>query len=298
VCETSGIYPTRCRALDLFTLKAGEPLMTSPTSDDTALPREKSERTITVRGIETHLFEAGSPTAPPLLYLHGTYLGNLWLEYHQRLAQHFHLFAPDTPGFGLTQRPDWMRDMSDYILYFRDLLDTLGLERPSIVGHSLGGWMGVEIAVWFPERVGKLVLSNAAGIRVKGSLIADLFAMNPQELFTTVFEDPAAGAPLIPAEMSFDYIIDQFRQRTTLASLAWNPRYDPKLERRLERVQCPTLILWGEHDRLIPAVYAERYQQLIAGSKRVTLQGTGHMPMFEKPAEWSEAITTFLLTAD
>lgn len=272
--------------------------MTTSTTSDTAVPREKSERTINVRGIETHLFEAGSPAAPPLLYLHGTNLGNLWLEYHQRLAQHFHLFAPDTPGFGLTQRPDWMRDMSDYILYFRDVLDTLGLDRPNIVGHSLGGWMGVEVAVWFPERVGKLVLSNAAGIRVKGAPAADLFAMNPQELFTTVFDDPAAGAPLIPAEMSFDYIIDQFRQRTTLASLAWNPRYDPKLERRLERVQCPTLIIWGENDRLIPAVYGERYQQLIAGAKRVTLQGTGHMPMFEKPAEWSEQITTFLLTDD
>lgn len=268
--------------------------MTATTSD-TAAPRDKIERTVNVRGIETHLFEAGPQTAPPLLYLHGTFLGNLWLGYHQRLAQRFHLFAPDTPGFGLTQRPDWMRDMSDYTLYFRDLLDTLGLEKPIFVGHSLGGWMAAEVAVWFPERVHKLVLSNAAGIRVKGSPIADLFAMNPQELFAAVFDDPSAGAPLIPAEMGFDYIIDQFRQRTTLASLAWNPSYDPKLEHRLARVQCPTLVIWGEHDRLIPAVYGERYQQLIAGAELVTLRGTGHMPMFEKPAEWSEQITTFLL---
>ncbi|HEY7350945.1 MAG TPA: alpha/beta hydrolase [Ktedonobacterales bacterium] len=269
--------------------------MTSPTSD-TAVSRERIERTITVRGIETHLFEGGSPTAPPLLYLHGTSLGNLWLEYHQRLAQRFHLIAPDIPGFGLTPRPDWMRDMSDYILYFRDLLDTLELKQAIFVGHSLGGWMAVEVAIWFPEHVSKLVLSNAAGIRVKGSPTANLFAMNPQELFATVFDDPSAGAPLIPAEMNFDYIIDQFRQRTTLASLAWNPHYDPKLERRLERVQCPTLILWGETDRLIPAAYGERYQQLIPEAKLITLRGTGHMPMFEKPAEWSEQITTFLLS--
>jgi pimeloyl-ACP methyl ester carboxylesterase len=268
--------------------------MTSSTSD-TAVHSEKIERTVNVRGIETHLLEAGAPDAPPLLYLHGTYLGNLWLEYHQRLAERFHLFAPDIPGFGLTERPDWMRDISDYVLYLRDLLDTLGLAQPIIVGHSLGGWMAVEVAVWFPERVGKLVLSNAAGIRVKGSPIANLFAMNPQELFLTVFDDPSAGAPLIPAEMSYEYLIDQFRQRTTLASLAWNPHYDPKLERRLERVQCPTLVLWGATDRLIPAVYGERYHQLIVGSKLVTLQGTGHMPMFEQPAKWSEQITTFLL---
>lgn len=269
--------------------------MTSPSG--TGIPTEKTERTVNVRGLETHLFEAGAASAPPLLYLHGTSLGNLWLEYHQRLAERFHLFAPDIPGFGLTERPDWMRDMSDYLLYLRDLLDALGLERPAIVGHSLGGWMAVELAVWFPERVGKLVLSNAAGLRIKGSPKAHLFAMNPQELFLTVFEDPAAGAPLIPAEMSHDYIIDQFRQRATLASLAWNPDYDPKLERRLERVQSPTLVLWGANDRLIPAVYGERFHELIAGSRLVTLQGTGHMPMFEQPAKWSQAITAFLLDA-
>ncbi len=268
------------------------------TTSEAAISGERMERTVNVRGIETHLFEAGSPGAPPLLYLHGTFLGNLWLEFHRALAQHFHLIAPDTPGFGLTQRPDWMRDMSDYVLYFRDLLDTLGLERPIIVGHSLGGWMAVEVAVWYPERVSKLVLSNAAGIRVKGSLIANLFAMNPQELLAACFDDFSAAAPLIPSEMGFDYIIDQFRQRTTLASLAWNPHYDPKLERRLERVQAPTLVIWGENDRLIPPVYGERYQQLIAGAKLVTLKGTGHMPMFEKPAEWSEAITKFLLAED
>lgn len=64
------------------------------------------ERTIEVQGIPTHLFEAGPDSAPALLYLHATHLGNLWLEYHNLLACDFHIFAPDTPGFGLTERPD------------------------------------------------------------------------------------------------------------------------------------------------------------------------------------------------
>src|SRR5579863_6545059 len=165
-----------------------------------AAPLAKVERTITVQGIATHIFEAGPPTAPPLLYLHGTSLGNLWLEFHQALSQHFHIFAPDTPGFGLTDRPDWMRDMSDYVLYFRDLLDALGLDKPLLVGHSLGGWMAAEIAVWYPERVKKLVLSNAVGIRVKGTPILDLFAMNIQEVAAASFDNPAAALPLMPAE--------------------------------------------------------------------------------------------------
>ncbi len=271
--------------------------MTIPEAPRAAIEGERIERTVSVQSIETHLFEAGNPTAPPLLYLHGTYLGNLWLDFHTTLSRHFHIFAPDTPGFGLTLRPDWMRDMSDYILYFRDLLNVLGLDKPAIIGHSLGGWMAAELAIWYPERVGKLVLSNAAGIRVKGSPIANLFAMNPQEILAVCFDDPMAAFPLIPPEVNVDYLLDQYRQRMTLASLAWNPNYDPKLERRLVWIACPTLIIWGEHDRLIPQVYGDVLQQRIPGAKLVKLPDTGHMPMFEKHAEWAQHIAEFLLAS-
>src|SRR6266566_4891806 len=158
-----------------------------------AAPVEKVERTVTVQGIATHLFEAGPTGAPALLYLHGTFLGNLWLEFHQALSQRFHLFAPDIPGFGLTERR---------------------------------GWMAAELVVWYPERVKKLVLSNAVGIRVKGTPIAHIFAMNPQELLSASFDNFAAAMPLMPSEMNADYLLSQYRQRTTLASLAWNPGYD------------------------------------------------------------------------
>src|SRR5437868_4290008 len=154
-------------------------------SDETssaAPPIAKTERTLDVRGIATHMFEAGSPAAPALLYLHGSSLGNLWLDFHNHLSQRFHVFAPDIPGFGLTERPHWMCDMSDYILYFRDLLDALALDSVLLVGHSLGGWMAAEVSIWYPERVDKLVLANSGGIRVKGSPIGNLFAMNPQEV--------------------------------------------------------------------------------------------------------------------
>ena len=184
--------------------------------------------------------------------------------------------------------------MSDYVLYFRDLLDTLGLDKTIVAGHSLGGWMALELAIWYPERVKKLVLSNATGIRVKGSPIADLFAMNPQELVMASFDNLAAAMPQMPAEFNTDYLLSQYRQLTTLASLAWNPAYDPKLERRLERISCPTLIVWGQNDRLISSVYSDTFHRLIANSELVKLEGTGHMPMFEKPDEWCSVIQQFL----
>lgn len=268
--------------------------MTTDEAAGAATTLERPERTLNVRSISTHLFEAGDPSAPPVLYLHGTFLGNMWLDFHLALARHFHVFAPDIPGFGLSERPDWMRDMSDYVLYLRDLLDALGLEKAALVGHSLGGWMAAELAVWYPERVDKLVLANAVGIRVKGSPIGDLFAMNAQEMMMASFDDFSAAAPLVPAEVNVDFLVGQYRQLTTLASLAWNPSYDPKLERRLERIRCPTLIVWGENDRLVPPAYAQAFQRAIPGSEVVMLRGTGHMPMFEKPQEWSEVVSDFL----
>ena len=154
--------------------------------------------------------------------------------------------------------------------------------------------MAAEIAVWYPERVKKLVLSNAAGIRVKGTPITDLLAMNAQELVATCFDNVIAALPLLPAEFNVDYLLAQYKERTTLATLAWNPGYDPKLERRLAGVKCPTLIIWGKNDRLIPAAYADEFHRLIPHSKLVMLDGTGHMPMFEIYEEWSRAIYDFL----
>src|SRR5260370_29254900 len=111
--------------------------MTSDEASSVATPIEKVERTVDVRGIATHMFEAGPPTAASLLYLHDHGLGNLWLEYHQSLAQSFHSFAPDIPGYGFTGRPDWLRAMSDFLLFFRDLLEQLRLEQALRAGPSL-----------------------------------------------------------------------------------------------------------------------------------------------------------------
>ena len=154
--------------------------------------------------------------------------------------------------------------------------------------------MAAEIAVWYPERVKKLVLSNAAGIRVKGSSIADIFAMNAQELIAACFDNPMAAMPLMPAEFNVDFLLVQYKERTTLASLAWNPSYDPKLERRLASIKCPTLVIWGANDRVIPPVYGDTFHRQIANSRLVKLEGTGHMPMFEKHEEWARSICEFL----
>ncbi len=118
--------------------------------------------------------------------------------------------------------------------------------------------------------------------------------MNPQELLAACFDDFTAALPLLPTEMNVAYMIQMYKERSTLASLAWNPHYDPKLARRLQSVNCPTLVIWGENDRLIPAVYGTTFHELIPGSRLVMLTGTGHMPMIEQPAAWAQHIGNFL----
>ena len=108
------------------------------------------------------------------------------------------------------------------------------------------------------------------------------------------FDNFAAAAPLMPAEFNTAYLLSQYRQLTTLATLAWNPSFDPTLERRLERINGPTLIVWGQTDRLIPQVYGDTWHRLIVQSELMMLEGTGHMPMFEKPGEWCSVIREFL----
>ena len=124
--------------------------------------------------------------------------------------------------------------------------------------------------------------------------MADFFALSPQRLLETCFENLAAAAPLIPPEINTDYFVRLYAERTTLAALAWNPHYDPRLGRRLQRLRCPTLVIWGALDRLIPPVYGQEWQRLIPGAQLVVLEGTGHMPMFELPQQWADPICSFL----
>ena len=130
--------------------------------------------------------------------------------------------------------PDWLDGFDDLVIHYDTLLDALELERVHLVGYSLGGWIAAEFAVFHPRRLASLTLITPAGLRVPGRPQGDLFAMDPEALFMAFFNDPANAAEILPDLESLDEIEHQFGEMATLARLAWNPRFDPKLERRLE----------------------------------------------------------------
>jgi pimeloyl-ACP methyl ester carboxylesterase len=234
----------------------------------------------------------------PTLHLHGAGLTRMWLPYHELLSRSVDLIAPEHPGFGETEMPEWLDGFDDLVIHYDSLLDALELERVHLVGYSLGGWIAAEIAVFHPRRLESLTLVTPIGLRIPGKPVGDVFAMDPETLFMTMFNDPTNAPQILPDIESLDEIEHQFGEMATLARLAWNPRFDPKLERRLERVSCPTLVVRAEHDRLVPDEMAERYAELIDGARIETVPGTGHALVVEQPEKTADVISSFIQESD
>jgi pimeloyl-ACP methyl ester carboxylesterase len=231
---------------------------------------------------------------PPTLYLHGAGLTRMWLPFHECLSQSLDLTAPEHPGYGETAMPEWLDGFDDLVIHYDSLLDALELERVHLVGYSLGGWIAAEMAVFCPKRLESLTLITPIGLRVPGKPVADLFAMDPEVLFSTFFNDPANAPQVLPDFESLDEIEHQFGEMATLARLAWNPRFDPKLERRLARVDAPALVVKAENDRMVPGELADRYAELIGGARVETVPGTGHALIVEQPEKTADVVTSFI----
>lgn len=243
-----------------------------------------------VRGVRTHVMRGGR--GRPLLVLHPEFAARTWFPYHDALAAHFHVIAPDHPGFGDSPCPDWVDGVDDLVLHYVDLLDALALERVSVVGTSLGGWIAAALAVAHPERLDRLVLAAPAGVRVEGVDRYDYFANPIEETLRRLFHDPARAAQLLPTEYGAEVVVRGYHEFTTLARLSWNPYlYDPKLQQRLPRVRTPTLIVWGDADAVLPPAHGQAFATLIPSATLERLPACGHLP----PLERTEAFATLAI---
>jgi pimeloyl-ACP methyl ester carboxylesterase len=247
---------------------------------------------INVGGLQVAYRRKG--TGPATLYLHGGGLTRMWLPFYEALSGSLDLIVPEHPGYGETEMPDWLDGFDDLVIHYDTFLEALSLERPHLVGASLGGWIAAELAVFYPRRFRSLTLVTPIGLRVLGKPLADIFAMPPEEVVARIFNDPAKAADFLPDAESLEEVEHQFGEAATLARLAWNPRFDPKLGRRLLRVACPTLVVGADEDRLVPYEMSERYAELIPDSRLETVRGASHGLIVEQPAETAAFITDFI----
>ncbi len=261
-----------------------------------------TQEILRLNGAPVQMLRGGS--GPPLLYLHSAGGEVVWMPFHERLAGDFEVFAPAHPGFGMSEGLDRIDTMEDLVIHYLDLLDLLGLERVNVVGLSLGGWLAAELATRNRERLHRLVLVDSAGIYLPGHDGFEFFldpVVTPgfsQEMRRRCFYNPDSevARAFIPDVIPFDKLLFYYHARQATARVAWNPYfYNPKLRGRLYRVKCPTLVLWGDSDGLLPLDFARAYHGAISGSQLKVIPQCGHLPPIERPEEFAAAVTEFLV---
>jgi pimeloyl-ACP methyl ester carboxylesterase len=259
----------------------------------TSPPVDGATERLDVRGGSIQIMRGGE--GPPLLFLHAAGGAGTWLPFHGLLAQRFEVIAPDHPGFGGSDDLPEVEAIDDLVYHYLDVLDRLGLDRVNVVGASLGGWIGAELAVHSPHRLGRLALLGAAGLRVPGNMATDIFLMTPDQVVATLYKHPEIAAASAPAEPDIDFILSVQRDMAGLARYGWAPYLnDPKLERRLHRIGAPTLVLWADDDRVVPIEHGRLYAERIPDATMQVIGDCGHAMYFEQPDAFADAVTEFL----
>jgi pimeloyl-ACP methyl ester carboxylesterase len=254
---------------------------------------------VEVDGIGIRLFRSGE--GAPLIYLHSGF-GELGaLPFLEKLTRNgFSVVAPEMPGFGESNScRDWHK-IEDAVYFYRRLIDSLGLDSAAVVGQSLGGWVAAELAVWFPDKVGALVLVDAVGLYIDGAPIHELFGVDPVKLMPLVF--PGGSnilehiAPALEGRADSDSVLLHFfRAMETTAAIGWSPyMHDPKLRDRISSVKAPTLVIHGEKDGIVPLRHSEEYSSRIPNARLEVIPGMGHLPALEDPETVADLVVEFL----
>ena len=251
-----------------------------------------TEESVEVGGSKVHLLRGGD--GPPLLFLHSIE-GNLgWLPWMEEVSKAATVYAPTHPGFGRSERPEFLESVSDMAKFYLWMIQEMGLGQVSLVGHFLGGWIAAEMAVMAPDILRNLVLVNAAGVRPENGEIADIFLLGEEETIRLAFHDAESVpgyADLFERELSPEERENHVRGREMTTRLCWKPyMYDRSLEWLLQRVNVPTLIVWGAEDKIIPVDSGRRLHEAIPGSSLEVIPDCGHLPHVEKPDEFSSMV--------
>lgn len=259
-----------------------------------------SRRVTTRRSIEGDVLTGGS--GPDLVFFHGAGGTTADDPLLNQLASSFTVHAPLWPGYGGDETETLVEDMLDFALHGWDLVDSLDLSGPPILmGHSMGGMIASEMAAIARTDLTKLVLLCPAGLWDDAHPVPDIFAMLPFELAEVLFHDPVAGEKIMTGGVDFSdnealsaFMVGNARRLGTAGKILF-PIPNRRLSKRIHRIGAPTLLLWGESDKLFtPEPYAEHWKTSIGDAQLETFADAGHMLHIEQTGAVANAITTFL----
>src|SRR5436309_9008469 len=265
------------------------------TAQQTTAPVDK---VASVYGAKVHYVDAG--TGSPVILLHGLAddIG-VWESAIAPLAAKYRVVALDQIGFGRSDKPLLNYRASTFVDFLDGFLNELKIDRASLVGNSLGGWVAADFALAHPERIDRLVLCDAAGYAAVPKTM-DPRALNALRLASR--EDIRYLGPLTFRDKRFYEDVDlAFKQRVTAGDsytvsqfLDSMIRGEDVLDGQLGAIEKPTLILWGRDDKLIPVRFAARFNKEINASQLRIIDGCGHMPHVECPEKFNDALLQFL----
>ena len=248
--------------------------------------------TLEINGIRLAYERRGKGT--PLVLLHGYPLDHrLWDEVVPLLEDQFDLIIPDLRGFGDSSTVDSFYTMEDYASDIAGLLDSLGIQKTAIAGHSMGGYVALAFARLFPERVTGLAL-------VSSQVLADTPAKR-EDRFKTAAEVADKGPASVVESMTPKFSNDARMQEFARSSMelqqpgayigalkAMGERVDSTP--LLESIQYPVVIIHGDSDNLIPIDRAREVKAALPYAYLVEISGAGHMPMMEAKEQTAEAL--------
>jgi pimeloyl-ACP methyl ester carboxylesterase len=270
-------------------------------------------KTMDVDGTQVNYVDVGSGDEEPVVLVHG--LGGQWqnwLENIPRLALDRRVVAMDLPGFGLSPEPTEDEiSIPGYGRSVNALCDKLGFGEVNLVGNSMGGYVAAEVAIQFPERVGRLVLVSAAGISSAETLqapiltfgrVATALATNTVAQYRKLASRPvtrhislalvARHPRLLKPDLAYEGFFKGAGKGGFDDALRASLDYD--FRDRLPEVKVPTLIVWGEKDSIIPVRDADEFERLIEDSRKIVMRDTGHIPMAERPVTFNDVLVDFL----
>ena len=235
---------------------------------------------------------------PPLLWLHGLWGEPAWEPHLAALAENHRVYAPVLPGYDGSSVPDGLTGVGEVAMLAAEFLNALDLSGADVVGHSIGGWVGAELAVFRPGKAARLVVIDPLGMAIDWTQIPNILYNNPASVpgffFTDSQSEGARRYCPLPAEWNDAYI----NNRIALVRLAFKPyMHDPKLAVRLRFVTCPTLVLWGAGDRFVGSDHSERWAAALPQSEVRHIDGAGHYPHVEQTELCLQEIENFLAHA-
>jgi pimeloyl-ACP methyl ester carboxylesterase len=253
------------------------------------MPKFERE-TYNINGVKTVVYTAGH--GEPVVFFHGggTVDG---FDFAEPWTNKFRVIAPYHPGFGESGDDPDLSNMHDYVMHYLELFDILKLDRFNLVGLSMGGELAARFAIEHGHRVKKLVLIGPQGVIDPQHPVVDLMAVPGDQVLGFLVSNMDVLLKRLPENPGLDFMGDRYREATTFARLFWEHPGDPKFMRYLHRIKVPTMIVWGDEDKLIPVEHTETWKKFIPNAEVKIYKGAGHLVHLEKP-EAVEAVGNFL----